>query len=228
MATKTIDRTFVNSLFEDFVYPAAEALMASRFFTDLRAGTLTTKRLQGFSLEHTWFNECLQKGAALRAVKASDDPAAFMGILRGIEAEITHPGMCKKFGLAMGLTEADFENHLPCLEVINFTANIVAAPLIHTHRAASRAGAMCDETIVQRFCTEFAEHLRKPPYSVDEDALEFFDVHAVVDVEHAEHAARDVARLAITERDQEIVRNSVRNEVKLKLAKWNGIYDAYA
>ncbi len=228
MATDVIDRTFVDSLLDEIIRPAADELMQSRYFQDLRAGTLSTRRLQGFSLQHTWHNSAILKGFALQAIKSSDDNDAFMGTLRGIEAELTHPDLCKKFGLAIGLTEEDFATELPILEVLAFTGVSVATPLIITSAAARRLGGLSSETLVQRYAAEFAEYLPKAPYDIPDDALEFFTVHAVVDVDHAEQAAQAVARLATTERVIAEVRAFVTFKARLKLAKWEGIYDAYA
>ena len=228
MATDVIDRTFVDSLLDEIIRPAADELMQSRYFQDLRAGTLSTRRLQGFSLQHTWHNRAILKGFALQAIKSSDDNDAFMGTLRGIEAELTHPDLCKKFGLAIGLTEEDFATELPILEVLAFTGVSVATPLIITSAAARRSGGLSSETLVQRYAAEFAEYLPKAPYDIPDDALEFFTVHAVVDVDHAEQAAQAVARLATTDRVKAEVRAFVTYKARLKLAKWEGIYDAYA
>lgn len=228
MATETVDRTFVDALLNEIVRPAGDRLMESRYFGDLRAGTLTTRRLQGFSLQHTWHNRAILKGFALQAIKSSDDHDAFMGTLRGIEAELTHPDLCKKFGLAIGLTEEDFATELPILEVLAFTGVSVATPLIITSAAARRSGGMCSETLVQRYSAELAEYLPRAPYDIAADALEFFTVHAAVDIDHAEQAAQAVARLATTDRVKEEVRTFVTYKAKLKLAKWEGIYDAYA
>ncbi len=228
MATNVIDRTFVDSLLNEIIRPAADELMQSRYFRDLRAGTLTTRRLQGFSLQHTWHNRAILKGFALQAIKSSDDDDAFMGTLRGIEAELTHPDLCKKFGLAIGLTEEDFATELPILEVLAFTGVSVATPLMITSAAARRSGGLSSETLVQRYSAELAEYLPRAPYNISEDALEFFTVHATVDVDHAEQAAQAVARLATTDRVKAEVRAFVTYKAKLKLAKWDGIYDAYA
>ena len=228
MATDVVDRTFVDELLNEIVRPTAEKMMQNRFFTDLRAGTLTTRRLQGFSLQHTWHNISILKGFALQAIKSSDDHDAFMGTLHGIEEEITHPDLCKKFGLAIGLTEEDFATELPILEQMAFTGVSVATPLIIQSPAARRSGGMCSETLVQRYSAELAEYLPKAPYDISEDALEFFTVHTVVDIDHSEKAAEAVARLATTDRVKDEVRTFVGYKAKLKLAKWEGIYDAYA
>jgi pyrroloquinoline quinone (PQQ) biosynthesis protein C len=225
--TTTTDRAFVDSLLEEVVGPAGDALMASPYFTDLRAGTLTTRRLQGFSLQHTWFNRGLLKGGAIRMMRANGD-AAFMSALRGIEGEITHPDLCKKFGLSLGLTEEDFANEIPLPEVVAHTSVIVAGPLLFANPAVGPAGAMSDETIVQRYAMEFSKYLPEAPYNLSDDAIEFFTVHGVVDVDHSAAAAAAVARLATTDTDKALVKQTVQAKSKLKLAKWQAIYDQYA
>ena len=228
MATAVSNKSFVDQVIKEIVAPAADQLMANRFFTDLRAGTLTTRRLQGFSLQHTWFNRSLLKSGALRMIKASSDNDAFMSAVRGIVGEFTHPDMCKKFGLSLGLTEEDFATELPIYEVLLHTSVIAAAPLIVGNNAAGRTSGMTNEFILQRYATEMADYLAKPPYNMSKDALQFFIVHGVVDVEHSREAAEDVVRLASSDLDLELVRYTAKNMVKLKLAKFEGIYDHYA
>ena len=227
MATAVSAKSFVDQVMKEVVQPAADQLMESRYFSDLRAGKLTTRRLQGFSLQHTWFNRSLLKSGALRMIKASGDNDAFMGAVRGIVSEFTHPDMCKKFGLYLGLTEDDFNDELPIYEVLLHTSVIASSPLLFSNAAAGRTSGMANEFIVQRYATEFEKYLSKAPYNIPEDALEFFVVHGVVDVEHSARAAEDVARLTTTERDQEMVWYVAKNQVRLKLAKFEGIYDHY-
>jgi pyrroloquinoline quinone (PQQ) biosynthesis protein C len=228
MATEVVDRTFVDSLIDSIVRPTADQLMETRYFKDLRAGTLTTRRMQGFALQHHFHKRSILKGFAINAVKATDDPAAFLGALHGIEEEITHPDLCKKFGLALGLTDEDFETEMPILEQLIFTGVSVATTMIIKSQAARRAGPMCSEMLVQRYSAELAEYLAKAPYNISNDALEFFTVHAVADIEHAERAAQAVARLATTDRVKDEVRAFVGYKARMKIAKWEGIYDAYA
>lgn len=87
---------------------------------------------------------------------------------------------------------------------------------------------MCSEMLVQRYSAELAEYLPKAPYDIPADAMEFFTVHAVVDIDHSERAAEAVARLATTDQVRDEVRTFVGYKARLKLAKWDAIYDAYA
>ena len=160
-------------------------------------------------------------------MRANGD-AAFMNALHGIEGEITHPDLCKKFGLALGLTEDDFADELPLPEVVAHTSVIVAGPLLFSNPAVGPAGAMSDETIVQRYSLEFSKYLPNPPYNLSSDAIEFFTVHGTVDIDHSAAAAAAVARLTRTDADRALVEQTVRAKSKLKLAKWQAIYDYYA
>ena len=47
-------------------------------------------------------------------------------------------------------------------------------------------------------------------------------------IEHTERAANSIAELAQSEQDQETVRAMCRNMAKLKLGKFDSIYDEYA
>ena len=227
MATEVVDRTFVDEIFKEIVYPARDQLMDSPYFTDLRNGTLTTRRLQGFALEHHWFNWMLLKGGGLRMLNSANLDA-LKGSIQGLVEEHTHPDMAKKFGLSLGLTEEDFANHLPTPEVLAHTSIIVASPIVLGNPAAGRVSGMVNETLVQRYSMEYATYLPKAPYNCSEDAIEFFTEHGVVDVTHSERAAQAVARLAISDRDHEVAWYWAKIQAKLKLAKFQGIYDAYA
>jgi pyrroloquinoline quinone (PQQ) biosynthesis protein C len=226
MATATAGETFVDQVYKEILLPARDQLLDNRYFTDLRNGKLTKRRLQGFSLEHTWFNWVLLKGTALRMLSAPT-VSALKGNLFQISEEKDHPDMCKKFGLALGLTDDDFDNHIPTFQTLQHTSVIVASPITVGNAAAGRASGMVNETLVQRYSAEFAEYLTKAPYNMTEDEIEFFIVHGVVDVEHSKMAAAAVARTAITDRDQELVWYTAKLQTGLKLAKFDAIYDQY-
>ena len=227
MTTEVVDRTLVDAIFKEIIYPTRDQLMDSPYFTVLRNGTLTNRRLQGFSLEHHWFNWTLLKGGGLRLLNAPNLDA-LKGSIRGLVEEHTHPDLAKKFGLSLGLTEEDFANHIPTYATLAHTSIIVASPITLGNAAAGRVSGMVNETLVQRYSTEYMNYLTKPPYNCSEDAIEFFTVHAVVDVGHSEIAAQAVARLATTDRDKELVWYMAKNQAALKLAKFQGIYDGYA
>ena len=43
---------FVDSLLKEIVQPGVQRLMETRYFSELREGKLSKKRLQGFALQH--------------------------------------------------------------------------------------------------------------------------------------------------------------------------------
>ena len=67
MTTNTGNRQFVDSVLRDIIQPGTDRLMESRYFSDLRAGKLTTRRIQGFALQHYIHNMGILKAFALGA-----------------------------------------------------------------------------------------------------------------------------------------------------------------
>jgi len=53
MTTKTDNWQFIDSVIRQIIQPGTDRLMESRYFSDLRAGKLTTRLIQGFALQHT-------------------------------------------------------------------------------------------------------------------------------------------------------------------------------
>ena len=228
MTTAISNDQFVGELIDEIILPAAEQLMQSRYFTDLRAGTLTMRRLQGYSLQHTWFNRALLKSGAIRMIKASDNPQAFASMIEGIVAEHDHPDLCQQFGIDIGLTAQDFEEMVPIFDVLCHTSVIVASALVNDSAAARATSGLANETLVQRYSTELFNYLKEAPYNIPEEKLEFFRIHGIVDIEHTAQARKAVAALIRTDRDKGLVRDSAVMQLRLKLAKFEGIYDAYA
>jgi pyrroloquinoline quinone (PQQ) biosynthesis protein C len=132
----------------------------------------------------------------------------------------------KRFGLAMGLQEEDFQNGVMIYECVAHTGAIIRGMFVGT-AAETRAGALVNETMVCRYSDEFDRALEKH-YRLDNRARTFFIVHGKVDQEHTAMAAETIARNANTDRDKELVRAAAGNMVRFKLAKFEGIYDAYA
>ncbi|TMA64089.1 MAG: hypothetical protein E6J73_07935 [Deltaproteobacteria bacterium] len=65
-------------------------------------------------------------------------------------------------------------------------------------------------------------------YGLNDKAIQFFTVHAVADQEHTAMASEIIAKHADNERQQELVRDAARHMVRYKIAKFEGIYNAYA
>ena len=227
MATDVGNRQFVDEITNEIIQPGVERLLESRYFSDLRAGTLSVRRLQGFAIQHYIHNMGVLKMFALGAAQHAASDRTFMAYGEAMGEELTHPNMSKKFGMYLGLTEADFDSAVPVYGALTHTAVCLHGVFL-VSMAEMRANALSNETMVQRYATEFDEYLAKEPYNVPEDAREFFIVHKGADVEHTERAANAIAQLVETDQDREKVRAVCRNMAKLKLGKFDSIYEEYA
>ena len=115
-------QAFVDSVVKEIIQPGVNRLMELPYFTELRSGKLSTKRLQGWALQHYLHNVALLKGFALCMVKNSHDPDLFKYFLYQMNEEQYHPDLAKKFGLAIDLQEEDFANAMPMFECLSHTA----------------------------------------------------------------------------------------------------------
>ena len=98
MATATENERFVESLISDIIKPGIDVLLDSRYFRDLRAGRLTTRRIQGFAVQHYLHNMGVLKMFALGATQHAEDSRTFMAYANGMGEELTHPDMNRKLG----------------------------------------------------------------------------------------------------------------------------------
>lgn len=219
-------RDFVDSLIKETIAPGVARLMELPYFTELRAGKLSIKRLQGWALQHYLHNVALLKGFALCMVKNSHEPELFKYFLYQLNEEQSHPDLAKKFGLAIGLKEEDFAKALPIFECLSHTAKTIHGMLLGSP-SENRASALVNETMVCRYSEEHIAALRKH-YGLDDKAIQFFTVHAVADQEHTALAAEIIAKHADTEHKQALVREAARHMVRYKIGKFEGIYNAYA
>ena len=218
-------QAFVDSVVEEIIHPGVERLMESRYFSDLRDGTLSNRRLRGFALQHYLLNVAINKGFVLCMAKNAHNQELYDLFLHAFTEEQTHPDLMKRFGLAMGLTDEDFAEALPIFECQAHAAAILRGMFLGSP-AESRTSALVNESMVGRYAAEFDTCLAEK-YRVNDHDREFFTVHAVADQEHTALAARVVERYCESERERRVVAHAARNMVRFKLAKFDGIYDAY-
>jgi pyrroloquinoline quinone (PQQ) biosynthesis protein C len=217
---------FVESVMREIINPGVEQLMNTRFFTELSAGKLSKKRLQGFAVQHYLSNHVINKGLAFLMVRNANNQPMYDQFVELFTEEQSHPGLMKRFGLAIGLTDADFDNGIMIFECVAHTAAIIRGMFVGAP-AETRVGALVNETMVQRYSDEFDAALENH-YGLDSRARTFFAVHGKVDQEHTAMAADTVAKFANTDREKEMVRVAAKNMVRFKIAKFDGIYDSYA
>ena len=218
--------SFVDSVMREVIQPGVDQLMNGRYFSELRQGKLSKRRIQGFALQHYLSNHAINKGLAFCMVKNASNQPVYSQFAELFTEEHSHPDLMKRFGIAAGLKEEDFENEIMIFECVAHTAAIIRGMFLGT-QAETRAGALVNETMVCRYSEEFDTALEKH-YGFDSHARTFFIVHGNVDKEHTAMAAETVARNANTPREQALVRAAAQNMVRFKLAKFEGIYDAYA
>jgi len=219
-------QAFIDSVVNDIIQPGVDRLMALPYFTELRAGKLSVKRLQGWSLQHYLHNVALLKGFALCMVKNSHEPELFKYFLYQMNEEQYHPDLAKKFGLAIGLQEEDFDKATPIFESLAHTSKTIHGMLLGS-ASENRASALVNETMVCRYSEEHITALRRH-YGLNDKQIQFFTVHAVADQEHTAMAREVIAKHANSERQQELVREAAGHMVRFKIAKFEGIYNYYA
>lgn len=216
----------IDSLMREIIQPGVDKLMNTRYFADLREGKLSKKRLQGFALQHYLCNHTINKGLAFCVVRNANNKPVYDQFVELFVEEQSHPDLMKRFGLAAGLTEEAFENEIMIYECVAHTAAVIRGMFVGT-LAEARAGALVNETMVCRYSEEFDTYLEKH-YGFDSRARTFFTVHGKVDKEHTAMAAETIVRHTKTARDEQLVRAAAKNMVRFKIAKFEGIYDAYA
>ena len=219
-------QAFVDSVIKEIIQPGVEELVELPYFTALRSGKLSMKRLQGWALQHYLHNVALLRGFALCMVKNSHDPDLFKYFLYQMNEEQYHPDLAKKFGIAIGLQEDDFAKATPIFECLAHTSKTIHGMLLGS-ASENRASALVNETMVCRYSEEHINALRKH-YGLNDKAIQFFTVHAIADQEHTQMAADVIVKHATTERQQELVREAASHMVRFKIAKFEGIYNAYA
>ena len=200
------NEAFVDSITTEIIEPGIQQLMASRYFSELREGQLSVRRLQGWSLQHYLHNIVLLKGFALCMVKNAHDNRLYNHFAYQFEEERTHPDLAKRFGLALGLGEEDFANATPVFGCLIHTSRMIHGMLLGSP-AENRVGALVDESMVRRYSEEFNQQARKH-YGLGDEACEFFTVHMVADEEHTAMASEVIARMAETPREQQLVREA--------------------
>ena len=218
-------QAFLDSVVREIIHPGVERLMTLPYFTELRAGKLSIKRLQGWALQHYLHNVALLKGFALCMVKNSHDPELFKYFLYQLNEEQYHPDLAKKFGVELGLREEDFQAARPIFECLAHTSKTIHGMLLGS-ASENRASALVNETMVCRYSEEHISALRQH-YGLSDKQIQFFTVHAIADQEHTEMAREVIAKHANTEQQQQGVRDAASHMVRFKIAKFEGIYNAY-
>src|SRR5947207_4717650 len=219
-------KAIVQSVIQEIVQPGMRRPMESRYFSELREGKLSIKRLQGWAIQHYLHNQAILRAFALGMVKNAHDPEMFGYFTYQFNEEQSHPDLAKRFGLALGLKEEDFTEATQIFECQIHSARTVYNTLTGI-APQNRASAMTSESMVCRYSEEFLNAGRKH-YGLSDHDLIFFTTHMVADIEHTAQSADLIARMVKTPREERLVRESAQYMVRIKLGKFDGLYREYA
>ena len=106
----------IDELMNDIIEPGIQRLMQTRYFTELRSGDLSPRRIQAWALEHYLYNITIAKGQVICMFKYAHDPELYNAFAEKFAEEQHHPNLVKRFGFAMGLKEEDFKVARPTFE----------------------------------------------------------------------------------------------------------------
>ena len=101
-------KALVDSVKKEIIDPGIQRLMDTQYFSELRQGKLSIKRMQGWAIQHYLHNKAILKSFALGMVKNAQDQTMFDYFSYQFNEEQSHPDLAKRFGLALGLKEEDF------------------------------------------------------------------------------------------------------------------------
>jgi pyrroloquinoline quinone (PQQ) biosynthesis protein C len=219
-------KALVESVKKEVIEPGIQRLLETRYFSELRAGKLSIKRLQGWAIQHYLHNKAILKSFALGMVKNAQDQTMFDYFTYQLNEEQSHPDLAKRFGLALGLKEEDFSEATQIFECQIHSARTVYNTFTGIP-PQNRASAMTSESMVCRYSEEFLNAGRKH-YGLSDRDLVFFTTHMVADIEHTAQSADLIARMVKSPREERLVRESAQYMVRIKLGKFDGIYREYS
>ena len=70
-------KALVAAVKKEVIEPGIESLMNTQYFTELRQGKLSIKRMQGWAIQHYLHNKAILKSFALGMVKNAHEPTLF-------------------------------------------------------------------------------------------------------------------------------------------------------
>lgn len=215
----------IDSVMREIIEPGIQRLLETAYFTELRSGNLSAKRIQGWALQHYLYNLTISKGQVICMFKYAHDPELYDAFAEKFAEEQHHPNLVKRFGAAMGLTDEDFQKARPTFE------NLLHMSVVLRNRylgspIETRVSGFTNETILTRYSDEFDIYLRKH-YNLNDKGCQFFTMHKVADEEHTRDAAEYIIRHCAPGEEQ-VVRDVADWIVRLNIMKFEGMYNSYA
>jgi pyrroloquinoline quinone (PQQ) biosynthesis protein C len=215
----------IEELMNDIIEPGIDRLLQTRYFTELRSGKLSRRRIQAWALEHYLYNISIAKGQVICMFKYAHDPELYNAFAGKFAEEQQHPNLVKRFGFAMGLKEEDFKTARPTFENLMHMSVVLRNRYLGSP-IETRVSGFTNETILTRYSDEFDTYLRKH-YGLNDQACQFFMMHKIADEEHTRDAAEYITRHCAPG-DEQVIRDVADWIVRLNIMKFDGIYNAYA
>src|SRR5229473_6499090 len=123
-------KALVDSVKKEIIDPGIQRLMETPYFTEMRRGKLSTKRLHGWAIQHYLHNKAILKSFALGMVKNAQDQTLFDYFIYQLNEEQSHPDLAKRFGLALGLQEEDFTEATQIFECLIHSSKTIYNALL--------------------------------------------------------------------------------------------------
>jgi pyrroloquinoline quinone (PQQ) biosynthesis protein C len=215
----------IQSVMSTVIEPGIQRLLETRYFTELRSGTLSRARIQGWALQHYLYNITIAKGQVICMFKYAHDPELYGAFAEKFAEEQHHPDLVKRFGAAMGLKDEDFQKARPTFENLLHMSVVLRNRYLGTP-IETRVSGFTNETILTRYSDEFDTCLRRH-YGLNDKGCQFFTMHKVADEEHTRDAASYILRHCAPGSEQ-VVYDVADWIVRLNIMKFEGLYGAYA
>ncbi len=169
----------IDELMNDIIEPGIQRLMQTRYFTELRSGDLSPRRIQAWALEHYLYNITIAKGQVICMFKYAHDPELYNAFAEKFAEEQHHPNLVKRFGFAMGLKEEDFKVARPTFENLMHMSVVLRNRYLGSP-IETRVSGFTNETILTRYSDEFDINLRKY-YGLNDQGCQFFMMHKIAE-----------------------------------------------
>ena len=105
----------IDELMSDIIEPGIQRLMQTRYFTELRSGDLSPRRIQAWALEHYLYNITIAKGQVICMFKYAHDPELYNAFAEKFAEEQTPSEPGQAFRVCHGAQGRRFQGCPPDL-----------------------------------------------------------------------------------------------------------------
>lgn len=201
--------------------PLRQRCLEHPFVCEVEEGKLPVERLKRFALQDYWLLKETYRLGALAILTAPDLWAQEL-ILQKVSTELGHNRMLLKFARALGLKDEEVERAEPLAGTMALTNYFF---WISAFGSPGERGAAigASEEVFAPISGRMAEGL-KTHYGLTSDDVEFFEVHAVSEVEHHALEKRILASYAETEEARRKIRRAARLGYEYEAMFFDAVY----